>query len=145
MRVLFFVRLSGTTGLLHRLVRLEEGHLSFSSSLLRLVNRGSGSCAMTDRASQCDSLTSNAESAWPRPDGFRHKMTLGTGTDVGAPDKEIELAKALVRDGPVHILDTSMPPQIVPNSLEDFHDLATQVKYLRASYHGYGTCLIAEK
>lgn len=55
-------------------------------------------------------------------------MTLGAGTDIGASDEEMELAKTLVREGPTQISNSSKPPQIVPNSLENFHDLATQVR-----------------
>ncbi|EXJ75968.1 uncharacterized protein A1O5_00476 [Cladophialophora psammophila CBS 110553] len=74
-----------------------------------------------------DSLTSNTDSAWPRPRGFQHKITLGSGTDIGACLEDIEVAKMLVKDGPGQIVNTSGPVQIVPNVMEDFHDPIAQV------------------
>ncbi|KIX93842.1 uncharacterized protein Z520_10467 [Fonsecaea multimorphosa CBS 102226] len=74
-----------------------------------------------------DSLGSNVDSAWPRPQGFQHKITLGAGTDIGAPPEETEMAKRLVIDGPKQIVNTTMPVQVVPNVMEGFHDPLTQI------------------
>ncbi|KIW30139.1 uncharacterized protein PV07_05908 [Cladophialophora immunda] len=74
-----------------------------------------------------DSLTSNTDSAWPRPQGFQHKITIGAGTDIGASTEETEMAKELVKDGPGKIVNAPRPILIVPNAMEDFHDPITQV------------------
>ncbi|OAP62157.1 hypothetical protein AYL99_04360 [Fonsecaea erecta] len=74
-----------------------------------------------------DSLTSNTDSAWPRPQGFQHKITIGAGTDIGEPTEQTEMARRLVKDGPKQIVNTTRPIQIVPNAMEDFHDPVTQV------------------
>ncbi|KAJ9602321.1 hypothetical protein H2200_013176 [Cladophialophora chaetospira] len=74
-----------------------------------------------------DSLTENADSAWPRPQGFQHKLTISAGTDVGASEHEAVLARRLVQDGQRQIVVSSCAVQIVPNAVEDFHDPVTQV------------------
>jgi hypothetical protein len=76
---------------------------------------------------QRDSLTPDIESAWPRPQGFQHKMTLSAGTDVAASEQEADMARSLVHDGPKQVVKLSSPIQIVPNAMEDFHDPIAQV------------------
>ncbi|ETI28914.1 hypothetical protein G647_01366 [Cladophialophora carrionii CBS 160.54] len=74
-----------------------------------------------------DSLTPDIESAWPRPRGFQHKITISAGTDIAASDREADMARSLVRDGAKQVVNLSGPIQIVPNAIEDFHDPVAQI------------------
>lgn len=60
---------------------------------------------------------------------------ISAGTDVGASEDEVELARKLVQDGQRQIVESSRPIQIVPNAVEDFHDPATQVSLAGPSWH----------
>ena len=77
---------------------------------------------------QRDSLTSNTDSSWPRPQGFQHKITISVGTDIGASEDEMDMAQRLVREAPALIDIGSQSVQMVPNAAEDFHDPDIQVR-----------------
>lgn len=70
-----------------------------------------------------DSLTSRADSAWPRPKGFKHQVLLGAGTRPGASAEEDALAAKLVEDGTAFIFGEGTKIDIVPNAAESFHSV----------------------
>ena len=70
-----------------------------------------------------DSLTGRGSSAWPRPVGYNQMVLLGAGCATGAGREELELAKRYVLEGPERILGKGAEPDIIPNAVEEFHDV----------------------
>jgi hypothetical protein len=70
-----------------------------------------------------DSLTSRSGSAWPRPAGFKHLVLLGAGAHPSASDAENEVAAKLVADGMEFIFGKGVKIDVVPNAVEEFHDV----------------------
>jgi hypothetical protein len=70
-----------------------------------------------------DSLSGRTASAWPRPAGAKHVVLLGTGTKKGASVEEDAMAKQLCADGAAVVLGEKVKADIMPNAIEDFHDV----------------------
>lgn len=71
-----------------------------------------------------DNLTGRHSSAWPRPVGYKHLMLLGTGCGPNEPKEVSDKAKQYLMEAPKKILGKLMNEvDIVPNALEDFHDI----------------------
>jgi hypothetical protein len=70
-----------------------------------------------------DSLTSRTDSGWPRPKGFEHLVLLGAGTYPSASKEEDMLAKKMVEEGMMAVFGVDKGIGVVPNAIEDFHDV----------------------
>jgi len=70
-----------------------------------------------------DSLTSRIDSAWPRPSGFIHQLLLGAGSHPSGGAAEDAKAKQLVAEGTKDVFGPGVEVDIVPNAMEDFHDV----------------------
>lgn len=71
-----------------------------------------------------DNLTGCESSAWPRPVGYKHMMLLGAGCAPNETEEVSDTARQYLLDAPKKILGRPMGEvDIVPNALEDFHDI----------------------
>ena len=71
-----------------------------------------------------DSLTGRQSSAWPRPVGYKHMMLLGAGCSPNETKEVSDKAKQYLVEAPEKIFDKSIKDvDVVPNALEDFHDV----------------------
>jgi hypothetical protein len=70
-----------------------------------------------------DSLTARTDSAWPRPVGFEHTLLLGAGTSSSASKEEDAIARKMVEEGMKAIFGVDKGIDIIPNAVEDFHDI----------------------
>ncbi|KAF1983616.1 FAD-binding domain-containing protein [Aulographum hederae CBS 113979] len=72
------------------------------------------------------SLSGRAASGWPRPEGFRHVLLLGTGCEVGAGEAVVGEAVRRVREGAGEVFGGDGEGKgvgVVPNAVEEFHDI----------------------
>ena len=85
-----------------------------------------------------DNLAGRDSSAWPRPEGFKHMVLLGSGClpkekkegeeglmELEIDEEELAIAKRYIRDGPRRILgkrDDEDGVSVIPNAMEEWHN-----------------------
>lgn len=71
-----------------------------------------------------DNLTGRFSSAWPRPEGFKYEMLLGTGCAPNSDEVVIDRAKELMMEAPEKILGKPMGEiDAIPNVPEYYNDV----------------------
>ncbi|RDW76312.1 FAD-binding oxidoreductase [Aspergillus mulundensis] len=71
---------------------------------------------------QRDQAGGAASSAWPRQDGLKHILLLGTGCPSDAGPYKEKLARDLAIEAPSRVLGDNARFQVLPNGLEEYHD-----------------------
>lgn len=61
--------------------------------------------------------------AWPRPAGAQHILLLGPGCPFNAGEETENFARDVAIKAPSKIIGDTQDAHVIPNLVEDFHDL----------------------
>lgn len=81
-------------------------------------------CLVLELFSCRDNLTGRDSSAWPRPEGFKHMILLGSGCAPNSSKEISEKARKYIIDAHDQILGKSArDTDVCPNAFEEFHSI----------------------